>query len=113
MGQNPTKAELAKMISDLDNDGSGSIDFVEFAKMMGEKQSQTSETELKEAFKFFDTGKTGVITEDELRHTLMSLGMDLSPEQIEEMIEAADADGSGEITYEDFVELWGTGGEAD
>jgi len=111
LGQNPSKTEVAKMIADLDKDGSGSIDFEEFAKMMGQKSSQTSESELKDAFKFFDTEKTGVITEHELRHTLMQLGLDITPDQLEEMIEAADADGSGEITYEDFVELWGSGGD--
>jgi dynein heavy chain len=34
LGQNPTEAELEQMIAEVDEDGSGAIDFTEFAEMM-------------------------------------------------------------------------------
>ena len=37
LGQNPTQAELQDMINDIDQDGSGSIDFPEFLTMMARK----------------------------------------------------------------------------
>ena len=52
LGFEPKKEEIKKMISDIDKDGSGTIDFQEFLEMMtskmvrereGEKQRQESD----------------------------------------------------------------------
>merc|ERR1712171_23550 len=37
LGQNPTEAELADMINEVDADGNGTIDFPEFLTMMARK----------------------------------------------------------------------------
>ena len=37
LGQNPTEAELADMINEVDADGNGTIDFPEFLSMMARK----------------------------------------------------------------------------
>ena len=37
LGQNPTEAELADMINEVDPDGNGTIDFPEFLTMMARK----------------------------------------------------------------------------
>ncbi len=43
------------MINDVDSDGSGSIDFPEFLKMMAKKISDMEmEDEIREAFRVFD-----------------------------------------------------------
>lgn len=52
LGQNPTEAELADMINEVDADGNGTIDFPEFLTMMARKMKDTdSEEEILEAFK--------------------------------------------------------------
>ena len=51
LGQNPTEAELQDMISEVDADQNGTIDFPEFLNLMARKMKDTdSEEELKEAF---------------------------------------------------------------
>ncbi|KAK7248249.1 calmodulin [Aureococcus anophagefferens] len=63
LGQNPTEAELADMINEVDADGNGTIDFPEFLTMMARKMKDTdSEEEILEAFKVFDKGGNGFIS---------------------------------------------------
>jgi hypothetical protein len=40
LGFEPKKEEIKKMISDIDKDGSGTIDFTEFLEMMTSKMSE-------------------------------------------------------------------------
>merc|ERR1719263_1238782 len=62
LGQNPTEAELADMINEVDADGNGMIDFPEFLTMMARKMKDTDfEEEILEAFKVFDKDGNGMI----------------------------------------------------
>merc|ERR1739841_231749 len=51
--------ELKKMVSDVDNDGNGTIEFVEFLGMMGEKDSRE---DIEKVFKLFDDDNTNKIS---------------------------------------------------
>jgi len=91
LGQNPTEAELADMINEVDADGNGTIDFPEFLTMMARKMKDTdSEEEILEAFKVFDKDGNGFISAAELRHIMTNLGEKLSDEEVDEMIREAD-----------------------
>lgn len=106
LGPNPTEAEVREMINEVDADGSGTIDFPEFLNLMARKMKYTvSEEELKEAFKVFDKDQDGLISASELRHIMTSLGEKLTDEEVDEMINEADADGDGQVSYEDFVRM--------
>eukprot|EP00061_Rhincodon_typus_P015468 g43158.t1 len=58
LGQNPTREELDAIIEEVDEDGSGTIDFEEFLVMMvrqmKEEAKGKSEEELAEVFRVFD-----------------------------------------------------------
>ena len=41
LGQNPTEAELQDMVNEVDVDGSGSIEFMEFLQLMAKKMKVT------------------------------------------------------------------------
>lgn len=106
LGQNPSEAELRDMISEVDADGNGTIDFPEFLNLMARKMKDTdSEEELKEAFKVFDKDQNGYISAAELGHVMANLGEKLTPEEIDEMIKEADTDGDGQVNYEEFVRM--------
>merc|ERR1712187_1078401 len=67
LGQNPTEAELADMVNEVDADGNGTIDFSEFLTMMARKMKDSdTEEELKEAFRVFDKDGNGYISAAEL-----------------------------------------------
>ena len=54
------KAELRKMITDVDADGSGSVEFPEFLTMMTAKMGDSdTKEEIMKTFKMFDTTTDG------------------------------------------------------
>jgi len=108
MGQNPSEAELQDMMSEVDADGrsNGSIDFPEFLAIMATKYNHVKvEEDIKEAFRFFDRDGNGYITAYEFRQVMANIGERLNGPEIEFMIREADADGDGQINYEEFF-LW-------
>ncbi|KAJ8097853.1 hypothetical protein POJ06DRAFT_270668 [Lipomyces tetrasporus] len=106
LGQNPSEAELADMINEVDVDNNGTIDFPEFLTMMARKMKDTdSEEEIKEAFRVFDRDNNGYISSTELRHVMTSIGERLSDEEVDLMIKEADTNDDGRIDYNEFVQL--------
>lgn len=96
LGQSPTEADLRQMISEVDADGSGTIDFAEFLTLMARKiRTKDSEAEIVDAFKVFDRDGSGKISADELRQVMTSLGEKLSDQEVEDMIREADTNGDG------------------
>ena len=106
LGQNPNEEELREMISEVDADGSGEIDFKEFlALMVRQNQDNNQEEELLEAFKIIDIEGDGIITADEFRHVMTNFGQKLTEEEFEEMIKGADVDADGNLNYYEFIKM--------
>ncbi|KAK9237244.1 hypothetical protein V1525DRAFT_404639 [Lipomyces kononenkoae] len=106
LGQNPSEAELADMINEVDVDNDGTIDFPEFLTMMARKMKDTdSEEEIKEAFRVFDRDNNGYISATELRHVMTSIGERLTDDEVDLMIKEADTNNDGRIDYNEFVQL--------
>ena len=72
---------------------------------MGQKLSQQQKSELREAFQLFDQDGDGTISTEELQIVLNSIGQGLTLEQIEIMITEVDADGNGQCSYDEFMDL--------
>ncbi|KAF5740522.1 calmodulin-like protein 8-like [Tripterygium wilfordii] len=103
---NPTQEELENMISEVDTNENGTIEFGEFLNLMARKMKENeADEELKEAFKVFDKDQDGYISPNELRRVMMNFGEKLTDEEVEEMIKEADLDGDGQINYEEFVRM--------
>ena len=74
LGFEPKKEEIKKMISDIDKDGSGTIDFNEFLEMMTAKMGEKdSREEILKAFRLFDDDETGKITFRNLKRVAKEL----------------------------------------
>ncbi|XP_062214628.1 calmodulin-like protein 4 isoform X1 [Phragmites australis] len=101
----PSDQELNDMMSEVDTDGNGIIDFQEFLSLIARKMKDGDgdEEELKEAFEVLDKDKNGFISPTELRMVMTNLGEQMTDEEVEQMIKEADTDGDGQVNYDEFV----------
>ncbi|GMR32714.1 hypothetical protein PMAYCL1PPCAC_02909, partial [Pristionchus mayeri] len=58
--------------------------------------------EYRQLFSMFDTDGSGAIGNEELKQAMISIGMDSNEEEIDKIIKEVDADGNGEIDFEEF-----------
>ena len=106
LGFEPKKEEIKKLISDVDKDGSGSVDFNAFLQIMTVKMSERdSKEEILKAFKLFDDDDTGKISFHNLKRVAKELGENLTDEELQEMIDEADKDGDGEVNEAEFLRI--------
>ena len=100
------KEELKKMISDIDNDGNGSIEFGEFLEMMtGKMGEKDTREDIEKVFKLFDDDNTGKISLRNLRRVAQELDENIDEEELQDMINQADRDGDGEINIDEFYRI--------
>ena len=109
MGQKPTEEELFQMISEVDDNMSGSIDFGEFLKVIETQKERAAqfddESDLIDAYVACggEPDKSGHVDAEVLIKIIKhDFGLTID---IEELIKAIDTDGSGEIEFEEFKEL--------
>lgn len=106
LGFEPKKEEIRKMISDVDKNGSGNIDFDEFLTMMTVKMGERdSKEEMIKAFRLFDDDETGRVTFKNLKRVAKDLGENMTDEELQEMIDEADREGTGEVSLDDFMRI--------
>uniref|UniRef100_A0A8C7YMF0 Troponin C, skeletal muscle n=1 Tax=Oryzias sinensis TaxID=183150 RepID=A0A8C7YMF0_9TELE len=104
LGQNPTREELDEIIEEVDEDGSGTIDFEEFLVMMvrllKEDQAGKSEEELAECFRVFDKNGDGVIDREEFAQIIRSSGEPISEDEIDELMKDGDKNNDGMLDFD-------------
>ncbi|XP_050745844.1 troponin C isoform X25 [Drosophila biarmipes] len=110
LGHQLDDATLADIVAEVDEDGSGQIEFEEFttwaARFLVEEDVEAMIAELKEAFRLYDKEGNGYITTGVLRE----LDDKLTNDDLDMMIEEIDSDGSGTVDFDEFMEVM-TGGD--
>ena len=97
---------IFQMISDLDANQSGAIDFEEFLDMMTARMSDKDTREdISKVFRLFDDDQTGQITLKNLWRVARELGETMTEEELQEMIDRADSNGDGGVSMDDFYQI--------
>lgn len=65
-----------------------------------DEEDEDSEEEYRAAFRLFDKDGDGSISATEVKAFLINMGENWTEEEIDDMINEADADGNGEVDYE-------------
>lgn len=97
---------LYQILSELDKDNSGLIEFGEFFALCTAKRVNiNSREEIEKTFDFFDHNGNGKITLQELRLIADYLGEIMSDDDLGSMFRKADSDNDGFVTKEDFYTI--------
>ncbi|KAL1498073.1 hypothetical protein ABEB36_008930 [Hypothenemus hampei] len=114
LGVQTTDKILAEIIAEVDEDGSGELEFEEFvtlaSRFMVEEDAEAMQQELKEAFRLYDKEGNGYITTSTLKEILKELDDKLTSDELDMIIAEIDTDGSGTVDYDEFMEVM-TGGD--
>jgi len=109
LGQTFEDNDLAALIDDIDEDGSGELEFEEFAalasRFVSEEDQEAIQQELREAFRLYDKEGNGYINVSDLRDILRALDDNLAEDEVDEMIAEIDTDGSGTVDFDEFMEM--------
>ncbi|XP_019875348.1 troponin C-like [Aethina tumida] len=114
LGIHTTDKILAEIIAEVDEDGSGELEFEEFiilaSKFMVEEDAEAMQQELKEAFRLYDKEGNGYISTKTLKEILKELDDKLTSAELDGIIAEIDTDGSGTVDFDEFMEVM-TGGD--
>merc|ERR1711988_265330 len=110
MGFRPTEEELKELLIEIDEDGSGEIEFGEFCQLCAtflveDPDMETMKRELKDAFRIYDKEGLGYITNETLRSLIGELLAPLTDEELDGIIDELDEDGSGTMDFDEFCEM--------
>jgi calcium-dependent protein kinase len=92
------------MFAKVDVDDSGAIDYSEFVVASMNEKNLLSNNKLQSAFKMFDKDGGGSISTDEIKQVL-SFGQNLEESVVNDIIAQVDANGDGEISFDEFAEM--------
>lgn len=67
--------------------------------------SEEQKADIKEAFDLFDNLGTGTIDTKELKVAIRALGFEPKKEEIKKMIQEVDSEGTGKLSFENFLRL--------
>ncbi|KAJ8679605.1 hypothetical protein QAD02_015392 [Eretmocerus hayati] len=109
MGLEIRTSQLSDVVAEFDPHGRKEIRFDAWCNLAArfledDTDAEAVQKELREAFRLYDKEGNGYITTEVFRDILHELDDNLTPEELDMMIEEIDADGSGTLDFDEFME---------
>ncbi|XP_027072278.1 probable calcium-binding protein CML36 [Coffea arabica] len=102
----PSAEELNMLLSEVDRDGDGCISLEEFEAIGSAFGPPSCDSEMRDAFDFFDTDHDGRITAEELYNVFRVIGDgQCTLDECQRMISGVDKNGVGFVCFEDFSRM--------
>ncbi|XP_055585942.1 troponin C, isoallergen Bla g 6.0301-like [Uranotaenia lowii] len=97
-------------MEEYDSDESGLIEFSEFVELASnyvepEEDYDTLRNELREIFMLYDRDAKGYIPVDAFKAILRELDGAVPDDELDDIVDEIDADGSGTVDFEEFMEV--------
>ena len=106
LGFEAKSAAIFQMISDLDADGNGTIDFEEWLSLMTKRVSdKDTRANINKVFALYDDERTGFISVKNLRRIAQELSENISEEELQELITRAELDQDGLVSEDEFYNI--------
>merc|ERR1711915_868110 len=106
LGINPTKEELQDLTIQIDPHVTGFLKLSDLLDMMSRIiMERNYDAQIEDAFRCFDKNGIGTIARQELHAVFENLGERLDEEEIEGLLDEADVDNEGIISYSDFCAI--------
>lgn len=105
LGEDLTDEELQQIFDNVDEDGSGEVDFDEFIAMMRDRLlvSQDTEQDIRSAFNLLDRDQSGKIDKEEIVNVVCEFCNKLSADEVGELMAWSDINHDGELDFEEFA----------
>ncbi|KAL1357393.1 hypothetical protein HN51_009312 [Arachis hypogaea] len=106
LGIKPTGDQLHALLTNMDNNGNGYIEFDELVHALLPDLNEhvlINQEQLTELFRSFDKDGNGYITAAELASTMAKMGHPLTYPELSDMMAEADSNGDGVISFNEFA----------
>lgn len=111
LGIKPTGDQLHSLLSNMDSNGNGSIEFDELIEALlpdlTTEEILINQDQLAEVFKSFDRDGNGYITAAEMAGAMAKMGHPMTYKELSEMMREADTNGDGVISFHEFANIMG------
>ncbi|PIN25930.1 Calmodulin and related proteins (EF-Hand superfamily) [Handroanthus impetiginosus] len=108
LGVRPTGDQIHIMLANMDANGNGSIEFDELVEAIlpdMNEQVLMNQDQLMQVFRSFDRDGNGYITAAELAGQMAKMGEPLTYHELTEMMQEADTNGDGVISFNEFANV--------
>ncbi|KAF8767696.1 Caltractin-like protein [Argiope bruennichi] len=106
LGMEATPKKIKKLIGKITSKNADEISREDYEKMMLHVINDIdSDEHMEQSFKIFNTDGSGTISIGQLKRIANTLELDLTNEEMQEMIYVADADRDGIVTKEEFIDI--------
>ena len=105
-GHNPTEAELRVLITEVEYDRNGALNFPEFLTLMATQMKLLEDgKEILHQFRALDRDGNGLISSEDLHYVLTNLGEEPTDEDVNEIINEADLNEDNQIDYGEYITM--------